>query len=77
MPADGADSSLKITSTSTRHEFKPGAGVRLALTFLTPALPDDLDLLSRPVTFIHFDVSSVDGREHEVQLEFDARRSGP
>jgi hypothetical protein len=62
--------SLKITPTSTRYEFIE-AGARLGLTFLTPALADDLDLLSRPVTFIHFDVSSVDGREHEVQLEFD------
>jgi hypothetical protein len=39
--------SLKITPTSTRYEFS-GAGVRLALTFLTPALANDLDLLSRP-----------------------------
>ncbi|MGO9242809.1 MAG: glutaminase domain-containing protein [Bryobacteraceae bacterium] len=62
--------SLKLTLTSTRYEFTQ-AGVRLGLTFLTPALPDDLDLLSRPITFIHFDVSSVDGREHEVQLELD------
>ena len=63
--------SLKITPTSTRYEFA-GTGVRLALTFLTPALADDLDLLSRPVTYIRFEVSSTDGREHEVQLEFDA-----
>ena len=62
---------LKITPTSTRYEFS-GAGVRLALTFLTPALPDDLDLLSRPVTYIRFEVSSIDLSPHEVQLEFDA-----
>ncbi|MGD0579751.1 MAG: DUF4965 domain-containing protein [Bryobacteraceae bacterium] len=63
--------SLKITLTSTRYEFA-GSGVRLALTFLTPALADDLDLLSRPVTYIRFEVNSADGSPHEVQLEFDA-----
>ncbi len=62
--------SLKLTLTSTCYQFTQ-AGVRLGLTFLTPALADDLDLLSQPITFIHFDVSSVDGREHQVQLEFD------
>ena len=63
--------SLKITPTSTRYEFA-GAGVRLALIFLTPALTDDLDLLSRPVTYIRFEVSSIDASPHAVQLEFDA-----
>ena len=63
--------SLKITPTSTRYEFS-GAGVRLALIFLTPALAGDLDLLSRPVTYIRFEVSSADGSPHEVQIEFDA-----
>ena len=63
--------SLKITPTSTRYEFA-GAGVRLALTFLTPALANDLDLLSRPVTYVRFEVHSTDASPHEVQLEFDA-----
>jgi hypothetical protein len=62
---------LKITPTTTRYEFV-GAGLRLALTLLTPALADDLDLLSRPVTYVRFEVSSADGSPHEVQLEFDA-----
>ena len=61
---------LQLTPTSTRYEFA-GDGVKLALTFLTPAIASDLELLSRPVTYIHFEVSSTGGREHEVQLEFD------
>ena len=49
-----------------------GAGVVLTLTFLTPALPDDLDVLSRPVTYLTFEFRSADGKPHDVQLYFDA-----
>src|SRR5205823_690957 len=45
--------------------------VNIELTFLTPALPTDLDVLSRPLTYIEFRVSSTSG-EHAVELYFDA-----
>ena len=32
--------------------------VKLGLTFFTPALPDDLDVLSRPLTYIEWSVAS-------------------
>ena len=62
---------LTVTPTSTRYEFA-GAGVRLNLTFLTPAIPSDLDLLSRPLTYVRFEVRSADSASHAVQVEFDA-----
>ena len=71
VPPTGADEPEDHADLDALRVHR-GGGVRLGLTFLTPALADDLDLLSRPVTYIHFEVSSVDGREHEVQLEFDA-----
>ncbi len=37
-------------------------------SFITPALPEDLDLLSWPLTYIRYDVSSIDGKEHQVRL---------
>jgi hypothetical protein len=40
---------VTVLPTRTIYTFK-GAGIQLELTFLTPALPDDLDVLSRPVT---------------------------
>jgi hypothetical protein len=43
--------SLEITATHTRYQFE-GAGIRLRLSFFTPAFPQDLDLLSRPVSGI-------------------------
>src|ERR1035437_9634782 len=44
----------------------------VGLTFFTPALPDDLDVLSRPLTYLQWSAASNDGREHEVDIYFDA-----
>lgn len=49
---------LEVLPTRTIYTFE-GEGVRLTLTFMTPALPDDLEVLSRPVTYITFDFSRV------------------
>ncbi len=59
--------SLTVLPTRTVYTFA-GAGVALTLTFLTPALPDDLDVLSRPVTYVTYDFKSTDGKTHDVQV---------
>ena len=43
----------------------------VALTFMMPSLPSDLDVSSRPVTYITWDVASADGKPHQVQIYFD------
>jgi hypothetical protein len=63
--------SLTVLPTRTIYTFE-GAGVALTLTFTTPALPDDLDVLSRPVTYLTYEFRATDGREHNVVLGFDA-----
>ena len=62
---------LEVTPTRTIYNFE-GAGVGLALTFLTPALPDDLDVLSRPLTYIDWTARSLDGKPHQVSVLFEA-----
>ncbi len=62
---------LEVLPTHTIYSFQ-GAGIRATLTFLTPALPHDLDILSRPVTYITWSVQSADGGKHEVAIYFDA-----
>jgi hypothetical protein len=62
---------LEVLPTRTLYHFRTG-GVNLDLTFTTPALPQDLDVLSRPVTYITWDVRSTDGRKHQVSLYLDA-----
>jgi Glutaminase A six helical-hairpin domain/Domain of unknown function (DUF5127)/Domain of unknown function (DUF4964) len=62
---------LTVLPTRTIYTFS-GAGVALTLTFLTPAFPDDLEVLSRPATYVTWDVASADGRPHDVAVYFDA-----
>lgn len=52
-----------VTPTHTRYSFT-GGGVQLDLTFFTPTILSDLDLLSRPVTYISFTVKATDGQSH-------------
>ncbi len=67
MPQTG----LEVTPTRTLATFE-GSGISLRLTFTTPALPDDIDILSRPVTYLTFDAASNDGKDHKVSVTFDA-----
>jgi hypothetical protein len=60
---------LEVLPTRTITQFD-AAGVHLTLTFMTPALPDDLDILSRPVTYLVWDARATDGRDHKVSLFF-------
>jgi hypothetical protein len=62
---------VEVHPTTTRYEFA-GAGVQLALTFLTPALPTDLDVLSRPVSYLTWTLQSTDGQPHQIEIYFDA-----
>ncbi|WP_254062070.1 glutaminase family protein [Acidobacterium sp. S8] len=63
--------SRAIWPTRTIYDFED-AGIHLTLTFFTPALPQDLDILSRPVTYVSWDVRSTDGQPHNVSVYFDA-----
>ncbi|EEF63182.1 glutaminase family protein [Pedosphaera parvula] len=59
--------SVQVTPTRSIYEFED-TGVHVQLTFMTPALPDDLEVLARPVTYLTWSVHSVDGSKHKVQI---------
>lgn len=63
--------SLSVLPTRSVYTFE-GAGVALTLTFMTPAIPYDIDLLARPVTYVGYEFRSTDGKSHEVSIYFDA-----
>ena len=65
-----AQTSVRVTPTQSIYSFDQG-GTRLVVTFTTPALTDDLDLLSRPLTYVTWELDSSDGRPHQVELYFD------
>jgi hypothetical protein len=64
-------SRVEVLPTHTIYDFE-GAGIRLTLAFLTPAFASNLDILSRPATYLTWRAQSVDRNSHKVQLYFDA-----
>jgi hypothetical protein len=59
--------SATITPTQSKFGFA-GQGIELELAFLTPAIPYDIDLLSRPITYLTYTVKATDGKSHDVKL---------
>jgi hypothetical protein len=62
---------VRVLPTRTICTFA-GAGLELTLTFTTPALPEDIDLLSRPVTYVTWEAKATDGKNHQVAALFTA-----
>jgi Domain of unknown function (DUF4965)/Domain of unknown function (DUF5127)/Domain of unknown function (DUF1793)/Domain of unknown function (DUF4964) len=62
---------LEITPTQSIYKFA-GAELEVTLTFTSPRLPHDLDMLSWPVTYLTWAARSLDGKNHTVQIYFDA-----
>ena len=60
-----------VTPTRTRYEFT-AAGIKLSLVFFTPAFASDLDILSRPVTYLTWEAAATDGRAHSIDVYLDA-----
>ena len=69
-PKPAQQKRMTVTATRTIYGFEQN-GVSLVLTFLTPAFLPDLEILSRPVTYLTFEVRSTDGKPHRVGLYFD------
>lgn len=59
--------SIKLSATQTKYEFTCGP-VSLSVDFLSPLIASDLELLSRPVSYVLFNASATDGRQHAVKL---------
>ena len=58
---------VSVSATQTSYQFKCGA-VNLQVKFTSPLLMSDLNLLSRPVSYISYKVSSNDGKQHQVKV---------
>lgn len=62
---------VNVTATQTAYEFTCG-DVDLSLTFTSPLLIKELDVLARPVSYVSFSAKSNNNKEHAVQLYFGA-----
>lgn len=60
----------EVHPTRTVCRFR-GAGIELELVFCSPLLPDDLEVLARPVTYLTWTARSLDGASHAVSLYVD------
>ena len=62
---------VKITATQTKYDFTCGP-VDLQIEFASPLLIDDLDVLSRPVNYVTYQIRSNDGKAHDVEIYLEA-----
>ncbi|HMH34921.1 MAG TPA: DUF4965 domain-containing protein [Puia sp.] len=62
---------VDMNATQTIYQFTCGT-IDLTLTFTSPLLINDLDILSRPVSYVSFKTKSNDASEHNVQIYFGA-----
>jgi len=62
---------VSVLPTRTLYTFA-NEKVQVQMVFLTPAIPSDLEVLSRPVTYITYWVRSLDGKTHDIQFYADA-----
>ena len=58
-----------VLATNTYYKFTCGP-VTLDVVFTAPMLMKDVDLMSTPINFISYQVTSNDGEEHDVQFFF-------
>lgn len=63
--------SVSVLPTQTIYTFDCGP-VELEVIFTSPLLLDDLMLISRPVSYLTYQVRSKDGVSHDIQVYFEA-----
>ncbi|MGD0262742.1 MAG: DUF5127 domain-containing protein [Verrucomicrobiota bacterium] len=59
--------SVEVFPTRSLYEFED-AGVHVTLAFMQPALPDDLEVYSWPLSYITWNLRSADGAKHQIEL---------
>src|SRR5436190_4116714 len=62
---------VEVMPARTVYTFE-SEGIHLTLTFMTAALPEDLDVLSRPVTYVTYEAKATDAKEHNAAFYLDA-----
>lgn len=69
-PAVLKQTKMDITATRTSYYFE-NERVLLKISFFTPLLLDDWKLLSRPVSYVTYEVESRDGKSHDICVYLD------
>ena len=62
--------SADCTAFSTTYQYIAN-GAKITLIFTSPIIPDDLYLLSRPISYLEVVKESFDGKRHEMSLRIE------
>jgi hypothetical protein len=65
-----SQSEFTLTATSSSYTFQ-AAGVELDVIFTSPLLLSDLDLVSRPITYLTLTARPTDGKNHSLEIVLD------
>ena len=57
----------RVYATTTKYIFQAG-DIEITLNFVSPLLPDDLMLLSRPISYLCYSVKSLSEQPHKIEL---------
>jgi len=60
---------VDVQATQTHCRFACGQ-VELKLTFTAPLLPDNVELFARPINYISYEITPLDGKTHEIDISF-------
>ena len=63
--------SVEVQATQTNYIFECG-DIELKLSFISSLILDDLELMSRPVNYISYEINALDGQNHEIEMYFEA-----
>ena len=62
--------SVEVKPLISEYKFKNEIA-EVTLEFISPLLPDKINILSRPVSYIEYDIKINDGKEHDITFYFD------
>lgn len=62
---------VSVNATQTTYNFDCG-NVNLDVAFTSPLLMSDLDLMTRPVSYVSFQLKAKDGKPHNAEVYFGA-----
>jgi hypothetical protein len=63
--------SVDVQATQTHYVFDCGP-VKVKVSFTAPMFLDNLDLLTRPVNYLSYQVESKDGKKHQIEFYLEA-----
>lgn len=68
---NAVQNNVEVKATQTVYDFTCGP-VDLKVTFTSPLILTNLDLMARPVSYVTFTAASKDGRQRNVEVLFNA-----